>query len=173
MTSVSLLIAARMMIPLSASGFFKRTGASKTSLASVRLPMVADMPHTAGVISLLKCMILLIASSVSTPRLEPINSCHSSTAITSRFSKSNPWSFVERRICRLSGVMMSISGRLLRCLCLSAVGVSPFLIPTCHDISRDTMASSIALPMSFASALSGVIQSRRILFFFRVCQLSG
>ena len=135
--------------------------------------MVAEMPQTIGVLFLLQWMILLIASSVCTPRLEPNSSCHSSTTNRSRCAKSCSCDFPERRRCRLSGVMIKTSGSLFFCFCRSALLVSPFLILTVQGIPISTVASSMALPMSLASARSGVTQSSLNPLCLSECQSWG
>ena len=62
--------------------------------------------------------------------------------------------------------MISTSGICLFCFCLSLMVVSPLRMPTFHFIPNSAITSSIARPISFASALNGVIQISCKPFFF-------
>ena len=58
-----------------------------TCVASSRFPIVAEMPHSATVGRIVRRRAR--ASSVCTPRLLPMSSCHSSTTIVSRLPKNS------------------------------------------------------------------------------------
>ena len=103
--------------------------------------------------------ILDIASSTCTPLLLPSSSCHSSTASIFRVLKNSGYFFCASNRCRLSGVIMSTSGICLVCLCLSAMSVSPFLMPIFQLMPSSSITSSIARPISLANARRGVIHN--------------
>jgi hypothetical protein len=55
--------------------------------------------------------------------------------------------------------MISTSGICRFCRCLSLIAVSPFRIPIFQLIPSSKTTSSMALPISFARARSGITQS--------------
>jgi len=86
---------------------------NNTSSASSIFPIVAEIPQVLILGNMPRSR--EIASSICTPRLEPMSSCHSSTMMVVRPSK-NPWyALVENSTCMVSGVVIRISGGLRSC----------------------------------------------------------
>ena len=127
--------------------------------ASSRLPSVADRPQTLrpgwNVRSRAR------ASSVSTPRLEPSSSCHSSTTTQRSPAKRSRPSACVRKSDRLSGVVTSTVGSRFFCLARIAVVVSPVRVPTSQFSPSACSGASSDNAVSPDSARSGVIQSTR------------
>ena len=132
---------------------------SNTARAVSRLPSVAESPHVRSAGRHVRSRAR--QSSVCTPRLVPINSCHSSTTTASRSAKKARASGWERRSDRLSGVVMSAVGGFLSWRPLAWLETSPVRRSTVHGRPRSTSGARRACSVSAASARSGVIQRTR------------
>ena len=113
---------------------FSRSRPTKVSIASSRLPMVAEMPQTR--MDGDKAFNWAMANSTCTPRLFPSRSCHSSTTMALRPPNRFSPPFLASSTCRLSGVVIRISGMRRSCLCFWAEGVSPVRTSTVQPLSR-------------------------------------
>ncbi len=133
-------------------------GPTRQASASSRLASVADSPQTRSRGSRPRSR--ASASSVCTPRLVPISSCHSSTTIAPRCAKRSRQSARARNSVRLSGVVTSAVGSRLPWRARAAGPVSPVRTSTVQCGARSAAARARARPVSPASARSGVIQSR-------------
>ena len=100
-----------------------------------------------------------MASCACTPRLLPINSCHSST--TTRAVRPSCSCASARAISRLrlSGVVTSTVGRRSACFARSLLPVSPLRAPAVHAGARSGKGSFSARSVSAASARMGVSQT--------------
>ena len=127
--------------------------------ASSRLPSVADRPQTRsrGVSRRSRAR----ASNTWVPRLLPSSSCHSSTISTCTPPSTAALSAIASIRLRLSGVVTSAGGQVLRWRALSAAAVSPVRCSTAHPRPRPSAAACRARVVSAARARMGVIQSTR------------
>ena len=129
------------------------------SLASSRLPMVAESPQVRAAGARVRRR--ASASSICTPRLEPISSCHSSTTTVRRSAKRSLTSARVSNRVRLSGVVTNAVGRRLLCRARMPAPVSPVRDSSVHGIPRSLSGAARDASVSAARARSGVIHSTR------------
>ncbi len=147
------------ILPCTSTGGGTSDGPHSTRIASSRLPSVALRPQvtSAGFQRRKRAR----ASWAWTPRLLPINSCHSSTTTNATpVSSSRDFSRVSISVSD-SGVVTSTVGMRRSCRARSALGVSPVRSPMVHAGARSRSGAARALVVSEASARIGVSQIAR------------
>ena len=130
---------------------------NSVSIASCRLPSVADMPQTHR--PAFQRRSRASASCTCTPRLLPSSSCHSSTTTRRRLPSTSLASARASSNDRLSGVVTSTVGRRLFCAVRSAEPVSPLREPTLQPGCKTSSGACSERKVSAASARIGVSHS--------------
>jgi hypothetical protein len=147
---------------------------ANTFIATFKFPNVALRPHVRnfGFHERNRAS----ASSTCTPRLPPINSCHSSTTTHRRSAKRSrvsAWLSIRQR---LSGVVTRAVGRCVFCFVLIEALVSPVRVCTVHGSAKSSIGFNNDWAVSWASARNGVIHSNRrgttSFFFHSACSFS-
>ena len=146
-TSMSLWISARISAPS-----VDPTNASRASSGSAK---VALMPHTRMSCFGLRWAIQDTANSTCTPRLDPSNSCHSSTTTAWAFDRRSAPPFWAIKMCKDSGVVIKMSGSAVRCLAFSLAEVSPVRVPTSQSNPKPATMARAASAMSADKARRG------------------
>ena len=127
------------------------------SMASDRLPSVAESPHTISSGDHVRSR--ASANWTCTPRLLPTSSCHSSTTTTRTELRASRASARASSNDRLSGVVTRAVGRRRDCAARSALPVSPVRKPSVQCGAKSCAASVNARVVSAASARMGVSHS--------------
>ena len=128
-----------------------------TSIACCKLPSVADKPQVISAGCHLRNRAK--ANCSCTPRLLPINSCHSSTTTICKLANVAAASGRVSNRVKLSGVVMSAVGKRLDWRVRSALLVSPVRSPTLQSRFNSVIGAIKARSVSAASARIGVIHN--------------
>ncbi len=128
-----------------------------TSIACCKLPNVADKPHVISTGCQRRNR--ANASCNCTPRLLPINSCHSSTTTICKLVNISAASGRVSKSVKLSGVVMSAVGSRLDWRARSALLVSPVRKPILQFRLNALIGAINARSVSAASARIGVIHN--------------